>query len=613
MAELVADAERDKASPGGPSNSRMLRVEVRGLLHDWFDVSEMGDFVRSPAFAGTLRENVARYFNVPVERQAIYDEDGLLTTCADFSRALQRISPKLYVYDLDEMGPELRGRAVEELRLLDAEIEQSWRNFGAEGPRAGGSRGPVQSSSGKLPQGTGATTPGYVNGTAACRSVSPVLPAGAVQARMPVVGSSCGVAPAVQSPRFFTVGPARFVTPVHRVVAPPAQDAGFLAAAGVPPMHSLRLDAAVPSASIVAPPGAVPWQSAAAPPGTPGASIAAAPFLAPAVLSGWGTPRAPEGGQFLGAPAVPGGYHAAAPQPIMMYCQSQGPLAGFAPVAGTSTPNVPPESRAMPSRRASELRPAPSEDASQPASTSAPAETVVQGPPPSQLGPRPQVIPPAAGHFVLYPQNMMASAAAPSASPTWQWPSQEGTSLQAPAMLSVSVHPHTGDSSRPQTPRAAPRGSILSAPPLLGSVTPPVPGALTRVQWSGWSTPVPLGAPPLAYSQTVQMQAFAPTAPLVLQSAAAPSGSFRSDALTPPQSAAVPAAMPRRSVVPIGGAPGVNQLLSPPQLLVPQLGLNPWQPQPPPETRPGEAEATVPGGMPAAGPHGAQWPPGFAH
>lgn len=113
----------------------MLRVEVNGLLHDWFDVDEMGDFVRSAAFASTLRENIARYFGVVLEKQAIYDEDGLLTTGADFSRALQRVNPKLYVYDVTEMGTELRDRTVEELEMIDAEVEQSWRHFGARTAR----------------------------------------------------------------------------------------------------------------------------------------------------------------------------------------------------------------------------------------------------------------------------------------------------------------------------------------------------------------------------------------------------------------------------------------------------------------------------------------------
>lgn len=139
LADLVADAELEKAaagvlSPGQappPVSGKMLRVEVRGLLHDWFDVADMGDFIRSPQFAGTLRENVARYFGVPIERQAIYDEDGLLTSCADYSRALQRFYPKLFIYDLEEMGPDLRARAVEELRQLDADVEQSYRQFGA--------------------------------------------------------------------------------------------------------------------------------------------------------------------------------------------------------------------------------------------------------------------------------------------------------------------------------------------------------------------------------------------------------------------------------------------------------------------------------------------------
>jgi len=136
LASLVADAEREPTSPAvAPPGSRVLRVEVNGLLHDWFDVDEMGDFVRSSAFASTLRENVSRYFGVPLESQAIYDEDGLLTTGADFSRALQRVNPKLYVYDVNEMGRELRERTVEELETIDAEVEQSWRHFGSRHAR----------------------------------------------------------------------------------------------------------------------------------------------------------------------------------------------------------------------------------------------------------------------------------------------------------------------------------------------------------------------------------------------------------------------------------------------------------------------------------------------
>eukprot|EP00932_Pfiesteria_piscicida_P011982 SRR837773.23265.p2 GENE.SRR837773.23265~~SRR837773.23265.p2 ORF type:complete len:186 (-),score=58.55 SRR837773.23265:111-668(-) len=97
----------------------------------------MGDFVRSAAFASTLRENISRYFGVPLEKQAVYDEDGLLTTGADFSRALQRVHPKLYVYDVTEMNRELRDRTVEELEQIDAEVELSWRHFGAQGTARG--------------------------------------------------------------------------------------------------------------------------------------------------------------------------------------------------------------------------------------------------------------------------------------------------------------------------------------------------------------------------------------------------------------------------------------------------------------------------------------------
>lgn len=111
--------------------ARVLRIEVGGLLHDWFDVDEIGEFKRSPAFASTLRENIARYFHVAVERQVIYDEDGLLSTPADFSRALQRLHPKLYVYDVSQMDTELREKTVEELQTINQGVAKSWEHFGS--------------------------------------------------------------------------------------------------------------------------------------------------------------------------------------------------------------------------------------------------------------------------------------------------------------------------------------------------------------------------------------------------------------------------------------------------------------------------------------------------
>jgi len=150
--DLSREIAGDSSSLGrlvgvAPKNySRVLRVEVNGSLHDWFDIEEMGDFVRSPTFADTLLENIARYFGVQVENQAIYDEDGLLTTSADFSRALQRVAPMLYIYDINDMGPELKERTVEELATINAGVEQSWKNFRKLSTRSG-QKGEVQESS----------------------------------------------------------------------------------------------------------------------------------------------------------------------------------------------------------------------------------------------------------------------------------------------------------------------------------------------------------------------------------------------------------------------------------------------------------------------------------
>jgi len=131
-------------SPIFVERPRMLRVEVNGLLHDWFDVDELGDMVKAPGFSTTLRENIARYFGVPVKCQAVYDEDGLLATAADFSRALHRYAPKLYVYNLEEMGAQLREKTSEQLAKIDAEVELTRRHFNprnavAKAPKLAGS------------------------------------------------------------------------------------------------------------------------------------------------------------------------------------------------------------------------------------------------------------------------------------------------------------------------------------------------------------------------------------------------------------------------------------------------------------------------------------------
>lgn len=196
LAALVADAEHSAAHNGAAASapSRMLRVEVGGLLHDWFDVDEMGDFVRSPAFPSTLRENIARFFGVPVDQQAIYDEDGLLTTNADFSRALQRVSPMFYIYNVDEMGADLMEKTVEELEMIDNEVK-SWKQMrvrcgkgqiaptkkvdGMENGRLGGEGTYAEGGSGGTPNGTPPTAATYAHAAdqqAAIYAQRPVQP-----------------------------------------------------------------------------------------------------------------------------------------------------------------------------------------------------------------------------------------------------------------------------------------------------------------------------------------------------------------------------------------------------------------------------------------------------
>mmetsp|Transcript_29483 Transcript_29483/g.67945 ORF Transcript_29483/g.67945 Transcript_29483/m.67945 type:complete len:503 (+) Transcript_29483:171-1679(+) len=118
------------------SLSRMLRIEHKGQAYDWFNLDELSDVVRMNDFANTLRENVAHYFGVPTEWQAIYDEEGLLVTGVDFSRALQSVRPWLRVYDIREMMPDFREQTALKLATVSSEVTRLQRNLRAQSSTA---------------------------------------------------------------------------------------------------------------------------------------------------------------------------------------------------------------------------------------------------------------------------------------------------------------------------------------------------------------------------------------------------------------------------------------------------------------------------------------------
>jgi len=107
----------------------MLRIEYKGQPYDWFNLDEMGDIVRTSDFSNTLKENIAHYFGVPLEFQAVYDEEGLLSSVVDFARALRSMRPWLRVYDVRDMVAELKEKTAQQLEEVYAEVMRSRRNF----------------------------------------------------------------------------------------------------------------------------------------------------------------------------------------------------------------------------------------------------------------------------------------------------------------------------------------------------------------------------------------------------------------------------------------------------------------------------------------------------
>lgn len=121
--------ERSQTRQGAKawSTPRLLRVEYRGQVYDWFDLDELGDVVRAADVAGTLRENISHYFDVPRACQIVCDCEGVLASAADFARALRPGSSegaRLIVHDVRDLAMEFRERTAQQLQDIATEIAQ---------------------------------------------------------------------------------------------------------------------------------------------------------------------------------------------------------------------------------------------------------------------------------------------------------------------------------------------------------------------------------------------------------------------------------------------------------------------------------------------------------
>lgn len=241
---------------GPPSAPRMLRVEFKGQPYDWFNLDEMGELVKSEDFVNTLRENIVHYFSVPYDCQAIFDEEGMLSTAADFARALKGPRPCIKVWDVREMPQDVREQAVQKLAVAAAEVARSQRILSAFPGRAGAGSRPV--------------------------SPWPMRMSGQAEAEPVVACPTGGPCAGVMPHRLITTG---------LVQEPRASFADRLAVAGTPP----------------APPHPMPGFLPAAPPGAyamPPRPMVPAGVVGPALVPG-------AGGSWVPAPMGP------APHPPM--------------------------------------------------------------------------------------------------------------------------------------------------------------------------------------------------------------------------------------------------------------------------------------------------------
>ena len=86
---------------------RTLRIECGDKLFDWFDVDEEKEIIAAPDVLRILKENVAHYFDVALEKQVIFDEEGVISTASELRRALRAGNverPKVVVADVDNLS-----------------------------------------------------------------------------------------------------------------------------------------------------------------------------------------------------------------------------------------------------------------------------------------------------------------------------------------------------------------------------------------------------------------------------------------------------------------------------------------------------------------------------
>ncbi|CAD7922794.1 unnamed protein product [Amoebophrya sp. A25] len=93
------------APASGASGSRTLRISYGDKLFDWFDVDEEKEIINAPDVIKILKENVAHYFQVGVEQQILFDEEGPITTPAELRRSLKCAGkPRVTVADAKKLN-----------------------------------------------------------------------------------------------------------------------------------------------------------------------------------------------------------------------------------------------------------------------------------------------------------------------------------------------------------------------------------------------------------------------------------------------------------------------------------------------------------------------------
>lgn len=117
------------------TDGKHVTVLVRGKRYKWLAMAEIEEHLESEEFWPALQENISHHLKIPIERQILSDNLGMVLGHADLIRFMKHPEPCLWVYDGKELKASEQAEVRKRLQELYSEIMRIFRLLG--GPTLG--------------------------------------------------------------------------------------------------------------------------------------------------------------------------------------------------------------------------------------------------------------------------------------------------------------------------------------------------------------------------------------------------------------------------------------------------------------------------------------------